>query len=242
MTSVADVGKKTPLNKYGYNTIARNMTMAVVACLPLFLVAGTWSWDWAWIYTVVSVIGWTLLNIIVVGENPALMNERGKRTNVMTKGAKRWDMILLSIYSLLLFATPIVAGLDYRNGWSTAVSSVIHILGIVLLAGGFIPLTWAMAANRFFAPAVMIQTERGHQVADNGPYHYVRHPGYVGIILHFLSVPIALGMWAALIPALVGVAIFVLRTALEDRTLQSELPGYTDYAKRTRYRLLPGIW
>lgn len=233
---------KVPLNKYGYNTMMRNMFMAVITCLPLFLAAGTWAWSWAWVYSAVSALGWAALNVVVARENPELMNARGKRTKDMTVGTKRWDLILLSLYSLLLFITPITAGLDYRNGWSAESSPVIKVIGLALLAVGFIPLAWAMAANRFFEPTVRIQTQRGHQVADNGPYRYVRHPGYLGIVLHFLSVPIALGMWVALIPALVGVAVYVTRTALEDRTLQKELPGYAEFAQRTRYRLFPGIW
>lgn len=233
---------KVPLNKYGYNTMARNIFMAVITCVSLFLAAGTWAWSWAWAYSAVSALGWAVLSVVVARENPELMNERGKRTKDMTVGTKRWDLILLSLYSLLLFVTPLTAGLDYRNGWSAESSPVIKVIGLALLAIGFIPLTWAMAANRFFEPTVRIQTQRGHQVADRGPYRFVRHPGYLGLVLHFLSLPIALGMWAALIPALVGVAVYVIRTALEDRTLQEELPGYAEFAQRTRYRLFPGIW
>jgi protein-S-isoprenylcysteine O-methyltransferase Ste14 len=79
-------------------------------------------------------------------------------------------------------------------------------------------------------------------VADSGPYRYVRHPGYVSVILTFIGLPLALGTWAALIPGLIGVVLYVVRTALEDRTLQAELPGYAEFAQRTRFRLLPGIW
>jgi protein-S-isoprenylcysteine O-methyltransferase Ste14 len=132
--------------------------------------------------------------------------------------------------------------LDYRNGWSAEVSPIVHIVGIALVLFGFVPLAGAMASNKFFDPTVRIQTEAGHRVMDSGPYRIVRHPGYVGVILHFVAVPIALGTWVALIPALIGAGLYVARTALEDQTLQRELPGYADFAKRTRYRLLPGIW
>jgi protein-S-isoprenylcysteine O-methyltransferase Ste14 len=238
--SVTSSNQKVPLDKYGYNTIARNMSLVIITCLPLFLAAGTWSWDWAWIYTIASLLGWTALNVIVARENPALFNKRGRPTKEMTAGSKRWDLILLSIYSILLFVVPIVAGLDYRYAWSGEVSPIIKILGIVLLMLGFVPLTWAMAANTFFEPSVRIQD--GHQVADNGPYRYVRHPGYLGIILHFIAAPLAVGSWIALIPALTGAVIYVVRTAMEDQTLRRELPGYDDFARRTRYRLLPGVW
>jgi protein-S-isoprenylcysteine O-methyltransferase Ste14 len=218
------------------------LSLVLITCAPLFLAAGTWSWDWAWVYTAASLIGWIVLDVIVALENPGLFNQRGKPTKDLTKGAKRWDLIILTLYTVLLVATPVVAGLDFRYGWSAETSPVIHILGIALVLLGFVPLTGAMAANKFFEPTVRIQTETGHQVVENGPYRFIRHPGYLGIILHFIAVPLALGTWAALIPALLGAALYVVRTAKEDQTLRQELPGYADFAKRTRYRLLPGIW
>jgi protein-S-isoprenylcysteine O-methyltransferase Ste14 len=233
---------QVPLNKYGYNTMIRHMSMVIITALPLFLGAGTWSWDWAWIYVIASLIGWGLLNIVLAKQNPGLLNERGKSRKDVSEGAKNWDKPILLVYTLLVLITPLVAGLDYRNHWSVETSPIIHIIGIGLLLFGFVPLTWAMAANKFFEPMVRINTEAGHRLMDSGPYQYVRHPGYVGVILHFIAVPIALGTWVALIPALIGTALFILRTALEDQTLQGELPGYKDFAGRTRYRLFPGIW
>jgi len=230
------------LNKYGYNTIARNMSIVVITCLPLFLVAGTWSWGWAWVYTAASFIGWAALNAIVARVNPGLFNERGKPTKQLMAGSKKWDLPILAAYTVLMFVTPIVAGLDYRNGWSGETHPAIHIFGIALLLLGFVPLTGAMASNKFFEPTVRIQSERGHSVAESGPYRYVRHPGYLGVILHFVSVPFALGAWAALVPALLAAALYVLRTALEDRTLRQELPGYADFTQRTRFRLFPSVW
>jgi protein-S-isoprenylcysteine O-methyltransferase Ste14 len=99
-----------------------------------------------------------------------------------------------------------------------------------------------MAVNRFFAVTVRIQTERGHAVADTGPYRYVRHPGYIGMIAFTLASPVALGSWRALVPAAVVAVALVVRTALEDRTLRAELPGYTDYAARVPQKLVPGLW
>jgi protein-S-isoprenylcysteine O-methyltransferase Ste14 len=99
-----------------------------------------------------------------------------------------------------------------------------------------------MVANRFFAPTVQLQAARGHQAVHAGPYRYVRHPGYVGVILCFIGLPLAVGSWVAMILGIFGAALYVLRTRLEDRTLQAELPGYADYAQRTRFRLLPGVW
>ena len=101
---------------------------------------------------------------------------------------------------------------------------------------------WALVENRFFSSTVRIQTDRGHAVCDSGPYRIVRHPGYAGNILPLAGIVLALGSVWTLIPAMVALIIAVIRTTLEDRTLQDELPGYRDYAQRVRYRLIPGIF
>ena len=101
---------------------------------------------------------------------------------------------------------------------------------------------WATGSNAFFSLTVRIQKERSHAVATGGPYRFVRHPSYAGGILFELAAPIMLGSWWALIPGGLNAILFVIRTALEDKTLQAELDGYQEYAQRTRYRVLPGIW
>ncbi len=230
------------LDKYGYNCIARHVGLVIFVCAPLFVGAGTLSWDWAWVYSLVTLIGWLALSLVLARCNPELLNERGKRMKDL-KGTKWWDWLVTGIiYPVLLMATPLVAGLDYRNGWSAPASDPIKIVGLVVLAVSFVPLTWAMAVNRFFEGTVRIQTNRDHQVMTSGPYQYVRHPGYVGAILEFIAVPLATGMGAAWIPAILGTVLYVVHTALEDRTLQRELPGYSAFANQTRYRLIPGLW
>jgi protein-S-isoprenylcysteine O-methyltransferase Ste14 len=89
---------------------------------------------------------------------------------------------------------------------------------------------------------VRVEKERGHNVASSGPYQAVRHPGYVGAIIFNLAVPLLLDSLWAFIPAVVIVLVLILRTALEDRFLMDELPGYSSYAQQVRYRLIPGIW
>jgi len=99
-----------------------------------------------------------------------------------------------------------------------------------------------MLANRFFSSHVRIQTERGHQVVDRGPYRIVRHPGYAGLLVTWVAAPLFFSSYWMLIPTVIAIAAGVWRAALEDHTLQEELPGYKEYARRVRYRLLPGIW
>ncbi len=224
-SSVSDPGRKVPLDKYGYGTVIRHMSMVLITCGPLFLVAGSWSWTWAWVYAAASLIGWTALNLVVTAENPALFNRRGRPAHDVMTGAKQWDLIILPIYSILLLAVPIVAGLDFRYGWSGVSAPVIHDVGLALFLLGFIPLTWAMAANKFFEPAVRVQIPGGHQVVANGPYRFVRHPGYAGVILHFIAVPLMLGTWAALVPALLGAALYgVPRLQLTQSRQQQSQP------------------
>jgi protein-S-isoprenylcysteine O-methyltransferase Ste14 len=173
--------------------------------------------------------------------NPGLLNQRGKRVKEFT-GTKRWDWIILSIFGLLQLLTPFIAGLDYRYQWSSPPSGLINLIGAVVLIISFVILTWSMVTNRFFEATVRIQTSNGQHVISSGPYQYVRHPGYLGVVLSFFAIPLMLGTLAAWIPALAGVLLFVLRTWLEDRTLQQELPSYVEFTRKTKHRLIPGLW
>ena len=232
----------TRINIYGINTISKHVGQAIIIGGLLFLGAGSTDWPWGWVFAIVYLLCWIGLSIAVAVGNPELLNQRGQRIKNATAGTKKWDLVLLSIYFVLVLVQPFVAGLDWRNGVSSPVSPAVYILGNALMILGFVPLAWSMVANRNFEPSVRIQEARGHQVATGGPYRFVRHPGYTGVILQFLALPIALGTWLAFIPSGLGILVFVLRTALEDHTLQAELPGYADYARHTRFRLIPGIW
>lgn len=148
----------------------------------------------------------------------------------------------MGVVALLTIVRLVVAGLDYRNGWTQGMPFVLQVAMLVIALLGFATVAWATASNPFFSLIVRIQKERGHYVATKGPYRIVRHPAYVGTILQELSIPIMLGSWWALIPGGVSFLLFVIRTALEDRILRAELGGYEEYAQKVRYRLLPGIW
>jgi protein-S-isoprenylcysteine O-methyltransferase Ste14 len=118
----------------------------------------------------------------------------------------------------------------------------LYVLGALVFLLGNAILLWARYTNRFFSSMVRIQTDRGHTVCKAGPYRYVRHPGYVGGILMALGMGIVLGSWWACVPQLLASTLLVWRTSREDQTLQAELPGYGEYTRETRYRLLPGVW
>ena len=137
----------------------------------------------------------------------------------------------------------VVAGLDERYGWQPDIPAMAACgLGSLFLLAAIAFSTWAMTVNRFFSGTVRIQTERGHQVVSSGPYRLVRHPGYLAGVIGYLAMPLVLGSSWAYLPVLMGILVVCLRTYLEDKTLQEELPGYREYTQQIRYRLFPGIW
>ena len=210
----------------------------VIMGAALFWSAGRVDWWPAWA-SIIVMLAWILATATVILRfNPGLLAERlGPR-----KGAKSWDTAILSILGLMQLARYIIAGLDQRFGWTGGFPLAAQIAALIVCALGYALVVWATASNLYFSQIVRIQSERGHAVATGGPYHYVRHPAYIGAILYELAAPVLLASWWALIASGICTILFILRTALEDRTLQVELTGYADYVRQVRYRLLPGLW
>ncbi len=213
--------------------------MGLVMYLPLlFWPAGTWNWPMAW-----ALIGVTALWIagtaaVTIPRYPQLLAERmGPR-----QGSKGWDTAILGVIGVLMLVKLLLAGLDIRNQWTDKLPLWIELVGMAAALVGYGLVVWATGSNAYFSQTVRIQTERGHTVATGGPYRFVRHPAYIGMILAELGTSLMLGSWLALIPGVVSAALVILRTALEDRILQSELSGYQEFAQKIRYRLIPGIW
>lgn len=217
----------------------RGLFAKVVVAAFLFLSAGTWTWGWGWVYIGAFVVFDLATALAVIPRHPDLLAERAG----IQEGTKSWDKILVRLSAAYLpMASWIVAGLDFRNGWTSNFPVLYQYLGLVIVGIGYGLVVWAMSANAFFSATVRIQTERGHRVAAGGPYAFIRHPGYLGAMLFQLATSLLLGSWWALIPMLLSMPLYILRTSLEDQTLQAELPGYTAYTRQTHYRLLPGIW
>jgi len=217
--------------------IKEAMGVPIVAVI-LFIPANRLDWLWGWALVGIYAIWVGATALILIPKSPELLIERASRK----KGNKTWDTVLLSIVGLTTIAKYILAGLDVRYEWTAQMPLTLQIAALVIAALGYALGTWAMAANVFFSKVVRIQEDRGHAVATGGPYRYVRHPGYIGTIAFELATPIMLGSLWALIPGVLAALLFVVRTALEDKTLQEELDGYKDYAAQVSYRLLPGIW
>ena len=207
----------------------------------LLICGGDLGWWQAWFYSLLIVAAGIGGRIWAEQRHPGLMAERQNIENV--KNAKSWDKVLAPLMAVSVgFPMVIVAGLDHRYNWSPEFPLWLIVIGFILISFGYAFATWALAENKFFSSVVRIQTERGHVVCDSGPYRFVRHPGYAGNIPPLLGIVLALGSVWTLIPAVVALIIAVIRTALEDQTLQEELSGYRDYARRVRYRLIPGIY
>jgi protein-S-isoprenylcysteine O-methyltransferase Ste14 len=218
--------------------LLRLLTFVLILAAILFLVAGRWDWVMGWLYMAVYACV-TVTGVLAVPLDPELVAERTQ----IKEGVKEWDKRLTVVGSVLYpLAILIVAGLDERFGWSPQLPLALQVAALVLVAAGNLLSIWATAVNRFYGRFVRIQKERGHSVVSDGPYRYVRHPGYLGQIVFSLASALALGSLWTLVPAGLFAALLVVRTALEDRTLQDELDGYADYAGRVRHRLIPYIW
>jgi len=209
--------------------------------LILFICGGDLGWWQAWLYSMLILASGIGGRMWTEKRHPGLTAERQNIEHI--QNAKPWDKVLAPLMAVsFVFPMVIVAGLDHRFNWSPEFPLWLGVVGFSFIAFGYAFAAWALAENRFFSSVVRIQTDRGHLVCDTGPYRFVRHPGYAGNILPLLGIVLALGSVWTLIPAAVALIITVIRTALEDQTLQDELSGYRDYAQRVRYRLIPGIY
>jgi protein-S-isoprenylcysteine O-methyltransferase Ste14 len=206
--------------------------------VALFWSAGRIDWWAAWAAIAVWLIFFMATDILLVRFNPELMVERLHPP----KGTKPWDRAIMSIFRLTTLVRYILAGLDQRYGWTVGFPVAAQLTGLIVCILSYALLAWAMTSNTFFSQIMRIQSDRGHAVVTHGPYRYVRHPAYVGMFLFEPAMSILLASWPAIIAGGLCSGLLILRTALEDRTLQAELPGYVDYSHQVRYRLLPGIW
>jgi protein-S-isoprenylcysteine O-methyltransferase Ste14 len=210
----------------------------VVFALVWFCVAGrvTWVPGGAFLLSFSVFVGALVLRM--ARTDPELLEERNREA----ENVEPWDKAVIRIYSVLLAVLQAVAALDSgRLGWS-AVPLWLQLLGWVLLCVAAVVIWHVMTVNTYLSCWARIQEDRGHAVVAEGLYGHVRHPMYLGVIIGFLAIPLALASYWSAIPGLLIVAVFVYRTVREDRMLRERLPGYGDYADRVHHRLLPGIW
>jgi protein-S-isoprenylcysteine O-methyltransferase Ste14 len=218
--------------------VVRLVFVVVFVGVPLFSGAGTLGWTRGWMFLALLVASFGLNMAVMVRRNPALLRERWKRRS----DTKSFDKVFGIAYLTSTLAMLAVAGLDSgRYRWTTMTDSLLYV-GVLLHFMGLIPVVWSMMCNPHLETTVRVQRDRNHRVVSDGPYQYVRHPMYVGMILMYLGWPLVLGSWAAFAVSLSIGVLLCLRTAMEDATLQNELAGYAEFCQQTRYRLIPGLW
>jgi protein-S-isoprenylcysteine O-methyltransferase Ste14 len=210
-----------------------------LAFIPLiFVAAGTFNWPRLWFFLGFYVVTTSALVLWLKKRDPGLLKER----MTVKKDVKDWDKTIIRIYTVVLMIMYIVLPLDaVRFGWSR-VPAVLSWLAFSGIFVSWAVVFWAFRENAYLSALVRVQTDRGQTVCTTGPYRFVRHPMYLAVILAMLCVPLFLGSLFSLIPAVLIAGLFVLRTSLEDRTLQKELPGYVDYAAKVRWKLVPKVW
>lgn len=204
----------------------------------LFICAGRTNYYQGWIFLSANILS-TFMNYFTIHKNSELINERSK----LGEGIKSWDKLLLSLSALIYVITIVLAGLDSgRYHWTLNFSWSLSITGVILMVIGQVIFLTARAQNNFFSSVVRIQKERGHVVCDKGLYKIVRHPGYLGMIITLTGIPLITTSVISFIPTLVAIILLLVRTSLEDKTLNNELEGYTEYTTKTRNKLIPFVW
>lgn len=219
----------------------RLILVYVFILLILLVCGGDLGWWQAWVYSLFIFTSGIGGRIWGEQRHPGLTAERQDTESFQQ--AKSWDKVLAPLMAVSIsFPLVIVAGLDHRYQWTHEFPLWLNLAGLIFVGVGYAFAAWAFAENRFFYSVVRIRTDEGHVVCDSGPYRFVRHPGYAGNMLALFGMALALSSIWTLVPVAVAVIITVVRTVLEDKALKAELPGYQDYARRVRYRLIPAIF
>jgi len=204
----------------------------------LFLFAGDFGWGSGWLFLGVLLVGRTINTAVLSRVNPRLGAER---SGMETPG-RTWDQVIISLMGLLVFAVLAVAGMDARFGWLSDLPRWSDAAAVGMVVLGDAVFLWALVVNRYFSRFVKVEPALGQRVVSEGPYRWVRHPGYLGWLCVWLGLVTLLDSPLALALAVLAVPLVAVRIVLEERALVAELEGYVDYMQRVRYRLLPALW
>lgn len=218
--------------------VVQLLVLVLIQAVLLFVSAGNWKWSAGWWYIGLYLSMLAGASLLLFPHHKEVIEERSRGA----RGGKRWDTWLTQLMIFPSLGTLVVAGLDQRWGWTPPLATWLRVLGGLAFVLGYALVLWAMYTNRYFSQVVRIQTERGHVAVTDGPYHFIRHPGYLGMLTSLLGAVFLLDSLYGLICFALYLSLLLLRTHLEDRTLRAELPGYAEYAIRTRFRLFPGVW
>ena len=203
----------------------------------IFWPAGTFDYWQGWLFLgtfAASTVGFTVY--LAIYDRPLLE----RRMKAGTQYEREWSQkIIVSLVFLAFFGLIVVSALDYRHAWSP-VAPEVSVLGDVLILLSFLFIFWVIRVNSFAASNIRV--EKDQVVIDTGPYAHVRHPMYAGAIWLFVGMPLALGSWWPLALILPVVPVLLWRLLDEERILQRDLPGYMEYMRRVRARLVPFVW
>jgi len=228
----------TQQEKLGIRLILKSLSILLVFLLITFLAAGRLDYWQGWVFNGLNFF-FILLTYLFLIDRKDLIKERLKPG----KGMKQWDRLYYAVSTPLYFFMFILSILDAtRFSWEPRIPFALILSGIILYIIGQTIILWAKTANRFFSSVVRIQTDRKHEVCNTGPYRFVRHPGYLGGLIFTIGTPLMLGSYWGLFPTVITILLMCIRTYKEDTTLRHELPGYWEYTKKVRYRLIPLLW
>src|SRR3569832_348542 len=223
------------IGKWLFQTFAWILTFAAL----LFVPAGTLHRPGAWIFLAFKLAAGVGFGGWLAKNSPELLAER-MRSPIQPDQPAADKKIIWAFGSLNLIWL-IAMGLDERFHLSR-MPIALQALGLALLIASSAFIAWVFRENAFAAAVVKVQSERGHHVISSGPYAFVRHPMYTGAVLFFFGIVLLLGSWVGVAMSPVFAVVFGIRTGIEENTLRTGLPGYTDYAARVPYRLVPGVW
>lgn len=227
--------KNLKLNK---GVVLKSLSGIILVISIVFISAGKLIYWQGILYSALTVLV-LLITFLSITNNPELINERLKPG----KGIKSWDKIYWVLATSLFFITIILSALDSgRFEWSPDLPMYIYVIAVLIYITGYLIFAWARRANNFFSSVVRIQKDRGQTVCQDGLYRYIRHPEYLGGFLYTSVTPLLLGSLWGLIPTSITVVLMLVRTGLEDKTLEDELEGYKEYKAKVQYRLIPFVW
>ena len=223
----------------GAHSLVRTAFWLIAMAAVLFCTAGDWVWPQAWAFLAESAISAVAISAWLARHDPGLLQAR---LSGFHPDQKFWDRAFMAGAVVAFIFWLGLAALDARRfGWS-ALPLPLQALGAVLIALCMVLVWLVFRSNSFAAPQVRMQAERGQRVVTEGPYRIVRHPMYAAALFYFLGVPLLLGSWWGLLPVPLFAAALGARAVGEERMLRHALAGYNDYARRVRYRLVPGLW
>jgi protein-S-isoprenylcysteine O-methyltransferase Ste14 len=219
--------------------VGQTVALFAIMALALFLPAGTLAWPVGWAYLGLFFGFFLAVNAWLFRHDPGLLEER---LHLGAANQQGWDRRLFPLLAVLPILLLVFASFDaVRFHWSP-VAPLLQLVGLGLLLGSFYLFFLTFRENSYLSPVVRLQAERGHTVISTGPYHYVRHPMYTGIVAFAVGTPLLLGSGYGVLCGLILVVLVARRAVLEERTLRGALPGYAAYMGQVRYRFIPHVW